>query len=325
MVIICTPDHLHREPAVAAARAGKHILLEKPMAQTLEDADAIIEAVDRAGVTLMVAHVLRFETSYVKIREAIAAGGIGRPLSFYGRQSISIADVRAIGARVGISFYVSVHNFDLMAWYLDERPVSVYSVPAHGRIHEEYSKPDGIWTLVTFANGKVACDEAFWCVPDSLSGWRRPAPWAGFNPGDHRFEVVGTDGVVNLQYPPTALSLLDAEGWKFPDVLIAPTLYGRVTGALKEEVEHFASCVRSGQDPIVTPAVARQAVELAIAAERSLHTGAPVALPLAPGRGSERTDRRDVVQEHSDGGGAAAGEALESGVDRRRGSANRTG
>ncbi|XP_058499742.1 uncharacterized oxidoreductase YjhC isoform X3 [Solea solea] len=90
-VLVCTPDHLHKEPAVAFAKKGYHILLEKPMATTAEDCRAIVEACTQSGVILSVGHVLRYDPVTRKIKELIDAGAIGdvihiqhlEPVGFY--------------------------------------------------------------------------------------------------------------------------------------------------------------------------------------------------------------------------------------------------
>ena len=75
-VIIATPEPYHLEPVVAAAQAGCHVFLEKPMATSLEDADAMIAACRNAGVKLMVGYILRFEISYAMIKSALDEGGM---------------------------------------------------------------------------------------------------------------------------------------------------------------------------------------------------------------------------------------------------------
>ena len=76
-VLVCTPESGHRQPAVDAARVGCHLFVEKPLASSLEDADAMIEACRQAGVLLAVGYILRFEACYAAMQEAIAAGRSG--------------------------------------------------------------------------------------------------------------------------------------------------------------------------------------------------------------------------------------------------------
>lgn len=280
-VFVCTPDQSHREPAVAIAEAGKHLFVEKPLASTISDADAIINAAAVAGITFMVGHVYRFDVNFAKIKEAASAPEFGEPLSCYGRQSTTAADARYLGGRVGINFYASVHSLDAIGWFLGTRPLSVHAEAVKDRVFEEIGKPDGVWTLIRFDGGKVGCDEAFWCLPAPLGEWDKPEPWASaFTMGDCRLELIGSQSTINLEYPPTSLRLLAPDGWKFPDTTVAPLLHGVLVGAFREQLLHFCDCIRRGSDPLIHPAEARQAMELAIAAEKSIETGTTIDLPL---------------------------------------------
>ncbi|MBM3668058.1 MAG: hypothetical protein FJW90_11400 [Actinobacteria bacterium] len=98
--------------------------------------------------------------------------------------------------------------------------------------------------------------------------------------GDCRLELIGSKSAINLEYPPTSLRLLDPDGWKFPDTTMAPLLHGSLAGAFREQIVHFLRCVENGTAPLVRPAEARQAMELAIAAELSVERGETVELPL---------------------------------------------
>ncbi|MGQ9596679.1 MAG: Gfo/Idh/MocA family protein [Thermoproteota archaeon] len=97
-VSITVPDHLHRGPTVAAAKAGKAVLLEKPIATTLEDADAIIKAVKRAGIPFLVGHIVRFDYNYVKAKEYIDRGSLGDPISIWARRNNSVTSPKRLEA-----------------------------------------------------------------------------------------------------------------------------------------------------------------------------------------------------------------------------------
>ena len=94
VVFVATPELIHREPAIAAARHGAHIFLEKPMATSLEDADAISTACAKAFVKLTIGYILRFEVSYTMIQSAVAEGSIGKFLSAYARWMTTISEAR---------------------------------------------------------------------------------------------------------------------------------------------------------------------------------------------------------------------------------------
>lgn len=278
-VWICTPDHLHRDVAVASAEAGKATFVEKPLATTLEDADAIIAAVKAAEVAFMVGHIYRFEVHYAKLKQAMMSGNLGDPISYYGRQNTTLADGLYIDGRVSINMFLSVHGFDLMAWMLGKKPESVYSLPVNGKVFEECGVADGVWSLVRFEDGTAGCDEVFWTLSNRWCDWNTPEDWGVFfNTGDCRAEVLGTAGSAYLEFPPTVARMIDQDGWKFAETKIAALLNGRVVGALREEVQHFCTCVRTGAEPIISGDDARQAVQMSLAAERSTASGEPVLL-----------------------------------------------
>src|SRR5262249_17088488 len=87
IVSIATPESLHLEPVLAAAQAGKHILLEKPIATSLEDAAKIVAAAEDAHVHLMVGHILRFEANYGSLRREIEEGNLGKIVSIHARRN----------------------------------------------------------------------------------------------------------------------------------------------------------------------------------------------------------------------------------------------
>ena len=89
-VDICLPNDLHREFAVKALEAGKHVLCEKPIALTLEDADAMIRAARKANRFLMIGHVMRFWPEACKAKEAVDAGAVGQPLAVSARRMVSL-------------------------------------------------------------------------------------------------------------------------------------------------------------------------------------------------------------------------------------------
>ncbi|MBC7223895.1 MAG: Gfo/Idh/MocA family oxidoreductase [Anaerolineae bacterium] len=277
-VIVATPETHHREPAVAAAQAGCHLLVEKPLAATLEDADAILEACNQAGVKLMTGYILRFEPAYALIQTAVAEGSVGRFLSAYARRNAGIREARRLGGRCSILTYLAVHDVDQILWYHPAPVARVYARGLRGRVWEELGVHDYTWTLVEFGDGALAVVESGWGLPEEWAAWQRPQGWGGF--GDVQMNVIGTEGVLNLNFTPMDLRGCDREGWKFPDTRHWPQVHGKLAGAVKLEVEHFFTCVLEDREPLVTGVDGRRSLEVIVAAQRSIDEGAPVALPL---------------------------------------------
>jgi UDP-N-acetylglucosamine 3-dehydrogenase len=277
-VIIATPEPDHLAPVLSACKAGSHILLEKPIATTLSDADRIIQASAEANIKLLVGQILRFEINYALIQSAIAEGSIGRFLSAYARRIAPINEAYRLGGRVSPVSYIGVHDIDQLLWY---HPVPVRSVYAHalfGRVWEQLHTYDLAWMMIEFEDGALGVHEVGWCLPEEWAKWETPASWGGF--GDVRMNVVGTHGNLNLDFTPMDLFGVNREGWKHPDTRHWPSMHGKLVGAAKQEVEHFFDCLRENKLPLVSGKDARNAMEVMLAAEMSIAEGRKVDLPL---------------------------------------------
>lgn len=275
-VVIASPEHLHRQAAEDAAAAGRHILLEKPIATTLEDADAIIAAAGRHGVHLMMAHILRYDVRYAQIKTAVEQGVVGRPLVCYARRNAPIQEARRLGGRVEVEEYISVHDIDQIFWYFGERAVKVSAEVAKGPVMEELGVHDFIWITIRFESGALGVVETGWGLPESIVRWQRPSGWGGF--GDVCLELIGEKGALYLDYRPMTLQAVDEEGWKFPDTLHWPQLHGEVVGDVLDEDRYFLGVLK-GERPIISSAQdGRNALEVVLAAREAVREDRPVRL-----------------------------------------------
>jgi predicted dehydrogenase len=277
-VIIATPEDSHREPALAAAAHGCHIFMEKPLATSLPDADGIIEACAHHQVKLMMGHVLRFEINYAMIESAIREGTVGRLLSAYARRITPISEAHRLAGRVSPISYIAVHDIDQILWYHPHPVRSVYARAVRGRVWEELHTFDSAWVTIEFVDGALGIQEVGWALPEGWAGWDTPVSWGGF--GDVCMNVLGTEGVLNLNFTPMDLYAVTRDGWKLPDTRHWPKMDGRYVGAVKLEVEHFLGCILDGTEPRVTGADGRRSVEIMLAAELSIAEDRVVPLPL---------------------------------------------
>jgi predicted dehydrogenase len=278
-VIIATPEDSHCEPALAAAAHGCDIFMEKPLATSLQDADRILEACSHHQVKLMMGHVLRFEINYAMIESAIREGEIGRFLSAYARRITPISESRRLGGRVSPISYIAVHDIDQILWYHPQPIRSVYARALHGRVWDELRTFDSAWLTIEFCDGALGIHEVGWCLPEGWAGWNTPASWGGF--GDVCMNVIGTEGVINLNFTPMDLYACTRGGWKLPDTRHWPKMDGKYVGAVKQEMEHFLGCILDDQEPRVGGVDGRRAVEVMLAAETSIAEDRVVPLPLA--------------------------------------------
>ncbi len=279
-VVVATPETLHREPVVMAAQHKCAVLVEKPIAASLDDADAMIAACDEAGVPLMVGYILRFEPAYARIEQAVSSGTIGAFVSGYGRRNAPIQEGERLAGRTTVINYLAVHDLDQILWY---HPVDVVRVSAKAikrRIHEKFGVADFTWIMAEFADGALAVVESSWALSEGWAGWSAPAAWSGF--GDVEMNVIGERGVVSLDFTPMNLYGVDAgEGWKLPDTRHWPAINGRLVGAIRNEVDHFLTSALNGTPPLIDGRAARVSLEIGLAADRSIELRREIELPLA--------------------------------------------
>lgn len=266
IVSICTDDQRHVEPCIAAAAAGKHILLEKPLATSVDDCDVIIAACERAGVKLMVGHVVRFDPRYVVAKQAIDDGAIGDIVQVYARRNNIIDSGRRIGPRTSVAFFLGVHDLDLMRWFVGSEAVKVHAEAA-SKVLADIAAQDSIMALLKYENGAVGCLETCWVMPKGI-----PCTL------DARLEVIGSEGMVRVTVGDEGCTIIAADRAMRPDILYGPQVHGEQAGALRVQLDHFADCVLHDRAPLISAQDARAAVQLAAAIHESLRSGQPVYL-----------------------------------------------
>ena len=261
-VHICTPNETHREIAVAAARAGKHVFLEKPIALTLEDADAIIEACEAAGVELMVGQSQRFDGIHWELRALVADGELGAPrhittLTYDGYfwpggwRAWQTDPRRSAGNLV----HNGIHDLDLMTWVVGERP-SLLIASGIRLASPELDTFDQYQIVLEFPNGATTLSCFGYSVVPARSHLRS-------------VYVTGADGEARYE------SSSDGGWWETGGVDNEILPGG---GTYDRQLDHWIGCLERGEPSIVRPQHARDALRLALAAERSAATGEPVDL-----------------------------------------------
>lgn len=250
---VSTPAHTHWPIVETAAAAGVDVFLEKPIAGSISDAEVIVEAVDDAGITLMVGHVLRFVPEYRRARELeVGEAGVARarrlsPFPDWGSNDW-FEDRSKSG---GIFVDLAIHDLDYLRWCWGK----VERVFA--RRHRESDSEHGFVTL-RFADGAVGYVEASWAQP-------------GSRPFTTELEFAGDGGLVELSSEEGS----SYREWIGDGVAVenptAPNGYRR-------ELQHFVDCLEAGEEPAVTGADAVASLRLALAAELSADRGEPVAV-----------------------------------------------
>ncbi len=268
VVDICAPTHLHAEMAICAAKAGKHVVCEKPLALTVEQGEAMIRACRAAHVRLFVAHVVRYFPEYKLAAVQVHAGAIGR---------VATAEYRRLSYRPkkptgnwfldeaksgGILLDLMIHDFDIARWIAGD-VATVYAKKISS--FDKNSPIDYGEVILTHVSGALSHISGAWAYPPPV-----------FRTG---FEIAGDGGLI--QHDSEAESpievLLHQEKGKAPDV-------GLPTSPLAEspydiEIADFYRCLQMGTEPFVHAEDGLAALKIACAAMESARTGEVVVLP----------------------------------------------
>jgi predicted dehydrogenase len=261
VVDICLPTVFHRDLALRAAGEGRHVILEKPIARTIEDAREILDAFSGDGPRLFVGHVVRFFPEYVGIKGKIDAGELGtigvvrtsRRSPFLTGWNDWYADWRVSG---GVLVDLLIHDFDFLRWVLGD----VERVYARGVLGREYNRLDYALVTLRFEDGTIAHVEGHWGYP---------------GPFNYSIEVAGSRALLTADSTePATLELIGGQA-ESPELASGRSPY-------EMELAHFVRCIASGEESIVKPGDAYEALRISLAATESVVKGEPVTLGGRP-------------------------------------------
>jgi myo-inositol 2-dehydrogenase/D-chiro-inositol 1-dehydrogenase/scyllo-inositol 2-dehydrogenase (NAD+) len=267
-VVITTPTFTHKSLAVTAAQAGKHVFLEKPMALSLEECDAIIQAAKDAGVVLQIGFMRRFDPEFAAAYERIQAGEIGQPMmikSLTHGPGLPPAWARDLELSNGMLAEVNSHDWDCTRWLMGSNPERVYVETANfkgaARGVETPNFYDNVLVNIRFASGGLG----------SISGIC-PCDY-GY---DARVEIVGEKGIMqigDIRGQAVIVGTNRDQGYVTP---IYRTWPQRFAWGYIHEMEHFISCIQTGSTPRASGEDGRWAVAGVLAGTRSFLEARPV-------------------------------------------------
>jgi myo-inositol 2-dehydrogenase/D-chiro-inositol 1-dehydrogenase len=264
-VLICTPTGTHADLIVQAAKAGKQIFCEKPIAFSLDKIDVALKAVEKAGVKLQIGFNRRFDSNFARVRKAVVSGEIGVPrlLHLISRDPAPppISYIRSSG---GIFLDMTIHDFDMARFLIGDEVEEIYTSagvmvdPAIG----EAGDLDTAIVLLRFRNGVIGT------IDNS-----RKAPY-GY---DQRAEILGSEGKIATEnrYPNQAVV---SGGKSIYTDLPMNFFMDRYTESFALELEMFVQAVLEGKPTPVTGADGRAPVVMALAARKSYDEHRPVRL-----------------------------------------------
>ncbi|MCU6712563.1 Gfo/Idh/MocA family oxidoreductase [Paenibacillus sp. J5C_2022] len=253
IVNICLPTHLHKKYTIEAAMRGKHVICEKPIANSLEDAKEMMEVCKQNGVRLFIGHAQRFIPYYKQMQEKIAAGAIGK---------VGVAHMRHLGAYPGLrkEWYADPQKsggviIDLMIHDIETLQSIMGEVESVYAVNKKTDKMDYALVTLRFKSGAIANMESFWGYSGHFT---------------YGYEFAGSKGIIKFDSHDSATVFV-----RTPSSKGEPQLYLH-DGFQYLEIKHFIACIQFNTEPIVTSEDGYRALETALAAYQSVETGEPV-------------------------------------------------
>jgi predicted dehydrogenase len=304
LVILGIPNDLHCQATCLAADARKHIVVEKPMAPSLAECDQMIAACDRAGVLLGYAEELCFAPKYVRLKQLIDEGALGRvhlvkqSEKHDGPHASWFFDTRRSGG--GVTFDMGCHAIEFFRWLLGDsssgskgRIRHVYAAMGTYVHHDKTDGDDEAVLLLSFDGGAIGLAEESWNKPGGM---------------DDRAEVFGSEGQAYADllhgnalrtfsrrgYGYAVEKAGSTAGWSYP-------IYEEIWNyGFPQEMEHFVGCVREGTRPRETGLDGRAVVEVVHALYASAAAGTRIELPFETDAARPIDHFQDSEHQHDD-------------------------
>ncbi len=280
LVTLALPNHLHAQACLDAAKAGKHVVCEKPLCRTLEEADRMIEACRKAGVLLMYAEELCFAPKYVRAKQLVDEGALGRPFlvkqseEHFGPHSPWFWDVDKSGG--GVLLDMGCHSIEYARWVFGKPKVKSVFASMHTHVHGDKTRgEDHSLCIVEYETGQVGLAENSWAKTGGV---------------DDRCEIYGSGGFTRADLLRGSALLTYSEAGYGYAVEKAATTKGYTFTMFEEiwnygfpqEICHFARCVQGKETPIETGEDGREVLKIMCAAYESAGTGKRIEWPYEP-------------------------------------------
>jgi UDP-N-acetylglucosamine 3-dehydrogenase len=247
-VSVCTWSTRLAEEAIRAAEAGKHVLVEKPMAADVKQAEKLVETARRKKVHLTVGFLMRFIPGLQHIKKAVETKEIGELVCATAKRVSQWPE--RIGD-IGVVKDTAIHDIDVVLYLFSEDPIAVYAKTGTMR-HKKFE--DYAQIMLTFERGKSAFIESNWLTPYKT----------------RVLTATGSEAIMTLDYITQELTVEDAEETVRPRYPMQEPL--------KLELQHFANCITKKERPLITGLQGLRALRIAEAALKSSATGKIVKL-----------------------------------------------
>jgi predicted dehydrogenase len=274
VVAVATPDHAHTAPVLMALRAGKHVLVEKPLATSLEDGLLMLSEAEGRNLVLQVNYSQRYVPEYAWLKQQIDAGAIGRPaMVISSKQDTIFVPTRMIGWAASTSpiYFMSSHDIDLVGWFIGGSAHRVVATERRGTLTAlGIEVHDGVDAVVEYDNNVTASFHSSWILPESY-------PTITVD----RMTIMGDAGVLHFESRDRSVACYGTAGGQsitFSGPQTATEVQGRLLGAFRTSLETFVDAVRKGSEAATSARRTLHVLAVQSAILESARTGASTLL-----------------------------------------------
>lgn len=253
IVSIAVPTVLHRDVALEAISRGLHVLLEKPIASNLAEADEIIHTAEAKGVKLIIGHIERFNPAVLELKRRIQKGELGK---------VYKVDVNRVGPMprriqdVGVVIDLAVHDIDIMRFLAESEPKRIYA-EIEQRAHTK--KEDLLAGLVRFENDTICYLNVNWLTPTRI----------------RKLYITGEKGMFVIDYLTQDLLFYENEDASPTSIKEGNMIQFKINKKepLRNEIEHFVDCVLNDKQPLVSGEDGKKALDISLKLIQSAQEG----------------------------------------------------
>ncbi|PWM35825.1 MAG: gfo/Idh/MocA family oxidoreductase [Clostridiales bacterium] len=260
VVDVCVPDSLHTGVVLAALAQKKHVLIEKPLADTLENAKILLDACEGYPYKTMVGHICRFDIRYERAYEAIRDGTLGEIIYISSKRNSPTLGAKRYARQCKLITHSGVHDIDLVRWLTGREFENVYAASRAVRMCNEGfpGALDSIQAVFKLQGGITYSLENTWALPDKYPSYI-----------DASMQIVGTRSAITMDFGDQGYRVCSNEGCEYQDVSYWTESFGVRKGDLRLELVHFLDCVRYDRTPRCS---VRDGYEVAYAAIKVLES-----------------------------------------------------
>ncbi len=270
IISIAVPESARYELAIEAARSGANLLLEKPLAPSLAEADKLVDEVAKlAGdKKVTVNFILRSDARYSAIRDRVSSGSLGEICTMFARRRGTSLGADIYGPWTNLLISTAIHDLDAIMWVTGAKIKRVFAESVVKKCGQ-WGHEDAVVATLKLSNDAIATLETSWVMPANYH-----------SPLEANFDVVGTGGNARITGSNHGVEIFTESGYSLPELSSWPLFQERLDGALRNSIENFVENVYSDTQPAMSLIEARNAQSVVTALQESIKTGQVIEVNL---------------------------------------------